>query len=429
MNTNTAFPDWKPRQIVTGTIFVVLVIAGFFLLVRFRDVLFILFVSIVISTAISPGVQWLQRRGIPRAAGVILIYLLVVLLLVGFFLLALPPIIQQGISIAASIPEYYRNIYEWLVTSPSTVLQQIGLRLPSELSFFSDQAPADPADQNERFREQVSMVLEYAGYLVRGVLAVIGVFLLAFYWTLDREKTIRSLFLLIPQQKRDNAREIVDSIQEKLGAFVIGQTILCVVIGSLSLAAYLLIGLPNALLLAIFAGIMEAVPVFGPTIGAIPAVLIAIASNEPAKVVWIVVATVLIQFLENNLLVPRVGRAVGVNPIVTLLALAAFASLFGIAGAVLAIPLAAILQLAVDRLVLKTKDTEVEEPEGRDAFSALQLELQELTGDVRKHFREKEMPARKEEDRIEEDVETLAKELEEILASASRTDGQRRNGV
>ncbi|RPI84061.1 MAG: AI-2E family transporter [Chloroflexi bacterium] len=429
MITNSTFPDWKPRQIMTGTIFVILVIAGFFLIVRFRDVIFILFISIVISTAISPGVDWLQRRGVHRAAGVILIYLLIVLLLVGFLLLALPPIIQQVLNIAASIPEYYENIYELLITSPSYILHQLGLRLPSELDLIPAPATVDPADQNEQFRQQVSTVFGYVGQISKGILALVGVLLLGFYWTLDRERIIRSLLLLLPPQRRDTAREIGNTIQEKLGAFVIGQTILCLVIGAMSLVAYLLIGLPNALLLAIFAGIMEAVPVFGPTLGAIPAVLLAIGSDEPSKVVWIIIATLLIQFLENNLLVPRVGKSVGVNPIVTLLALAAFSSLFGIVGAVLAIPLAAIFQLIINRLVLEKVEVDIEDTDGRDVFSAIRLELQELSGDVRKHFREKERPVDREEDKIEEDVESLANELEELLVNASRQNGQGRNGA
>ena len=119
----------------------------------------------------------------------------------------------------------------------------------------------------------------------------------------------------------------------------------------MALVAYLLIGLPNALVLALVAGVLEAVPLLGPLLGAIPAAVIAL-SIAPSKLIWVVVATVVIQQLENAVLVPRVMRkAVGVNPFVSLLAMFALSSLFGIAGALMAIPIAAMVQLLLDRFV------------------------------------------------------------------------------
>ena len=120
----------------------------------------------------------------------------------------------------------------------------------------------------------------------------------------------------------------------------------------MSLMAYLIIGLPHALVLAIVAGVLEAVPVFGPVLGAIAPMLVAL-SVDPAQMVWVLLAAVVIQQSENYLLVPRImDRSVGVNAVVTLLAIAGFSALEGLAGAVLAIPMAAIIQLLLDRYVL-----------------------------------------------------------------------------
>ena len=102
---------------------------------------------------------------------------------------------------------------------------------------------------------------------------------------------------------------------------MVGQGILCLTIGLMALVAYLLIGLPNVLVLALIAGVMEAVPMVGPLIGAVPAALVAL-SIAPSKLMWVIIATLIFQQLENYLLVPRVmNKAVGVNPFVSLLAI------------------------------------------------------------------------------------------------------------
>ncbi len=111
------------------------------------------------------------------------------------------------------------------------------------------------------------------------------------------------------------------------------------------------IGLPYALLLGLLAGVFEALPMIGPLLGMLPALLIALATM-PAQAVWVVVAATVIQQIENNVLVPRVmGRTVGINPIISILAIAAFTLLFGVAGALFAIPMAAVLQLLITRVL------------------------------------------------------------------------------
>ena len=108
-------------------------------------------------------------------------------------------------------------------------------------------------------------------------------------------------------------------METKIGSYIVGQSVLCLIVGSMALVAYLLIGLPDALILALMAGILEAVPLIGPLLGAFPASVVAL-SIAPSKLVWVIVATTIIQQVENSLLVPRVMRkAVGVNPFVSLL--------------------------------------------------------------------------------------------------------------
>jgi predicted PurR-regulated permease PerM len=228
--------------------------------------------------------------------------------------------------------------------------------------------------------------------------------------------------LLVPTGQRERIRDLVSAMETKVGAFVVGQGILCLVIGSLALVAYLLIGLPYPLVLALVAGVMEAVPMVGPLLGAIPAAIIAL-SIAPSKLVWVIVATIIIQQVENSLLVPRIMRkAVGVNPFVSLLALFAFSSLLGIAGALMAIPIAAILQLLLERYVFDPGAMEPEASTGRDSTSRLRYEAQDLVQDLSKQARLKKGGSDqrvKQTDQIMDEIEALASDLDLLLADAS----------
>lgn len=407
-------PNWSARQVAIATVFVVAVGLAFWFIYQIRTVIFILFLAIVLGTAIRPGVDWLKRRGLPRAGGVIVIYLAFLCLTIGFVVLVIPLVIEQGTAFTINLPDYYERIRSTLLQSPSLVLQRLGLQLPPRLFLLTQEIPTDA--MNGEPLDRVARSFQMLGLLTRWAFILVAVFLLGFYWTLESEKAIRSLLLLLPAKRRDSIREIIADIESKVGGFIRGQIILSLSVGSLALVAYLLIDLPYALILAIIAGVMEAIPVFGPTLGAIPALLVAL-SVSPMHAGWVLLATVIIQLIENYLLGPRVmNKAVGVHPIVILLALAAFTSLLGLPGAFLAIPMAAISQLLLDRLILVPSTNNNQIPQGRDRLNVLRYEAQDLAQDVRKLLRQKEQPANQELDQVEDAIETIALELDQILA-------------
>jgi predicted PurR-regulated permease PerM len=163
---------------------------------------------------------------------------------------------------------------------------------------------------------------------------------------------------------------------------------------------------------------MEAVPMVGPTLGAIPALVVAF-SISPATAAWVVVATIIIQQAENHLLVPRVmKRTLGVRPLVTLLALIAFSTLFGIIGALVALPLAAVVQLLLERSLLSS-ELNHDSASGRDRVTRLRYETQELVKDVRNVVRTRDDVATAARDQIEDSIEAIALDLDSLLAQRS----------
>ncbi len=405
---------WTFRRAVSVTLVLALVALGFWLIYRFYQVVFILFIAILMGTVIRPIVSWLNRRGLPRIAGVILVGILLLALLIDFVLLLFPMIVEQGTLIAAAAPEYYQSLRAWMVDSPNVLLLRLSEFLPAVL-------PGLEAG-SQTGQEVLDSAGQAWGYLVSAanvIFMIVVLPLLAFHWTIDGPRMIQSLLLLIPEDKRESISDLISSMETKVGFFIAGQGVLCLIIGILALISYLLIGLPNALVLALVAGVLEAVPMVGPLLGAVPAGLVAL-SIAPAKLVWVVVATVIIQQLENSLLVPRVmSKAVGVNPFVTLLAIFAFSSFFGIAGALMAIPLAAILQLLLERFVFARAAQETEPSTGRDQASRLRYEAQDLAQDLRKQARIRKWGSVlriKRIDQVMDEIETITTDLDALLA-------------
>ena len=175
-----------------------------------------------------------------------------------------------------------------------------------------------------------------------------AILVLAFYWTLDGRRTVEALLQLVPPARRPIWRGLVSEMQDKVGAYIRGVLIFSFGVGALSGIFYLALGLPSPLVLGLLTAIFQVVPVIGPVLGVIPAVLLALTSH-PGQVIWVILASVVIQQAGGNVIMPRVmDRTVGVNPFVTILALSGFGALFGLAGALLAIPLAALIQIILD---------------------------------------------------------------------------------
>lgn len=406
--------QWTFRRVVWTTLVLVFVVFSFWLLYRFNQVVFILFIAIVMGTVIRPVVTWLHRRGLPRIGGVILVYFLMLALLISFLFLLFPLIIKQSTTIAAAVPGYYQSLREWMVNYPNPLIVRLSEFLPMTLPGL---APIQQTGQ--QVLDSAGQAWGYVVSAANVIFMATAILLLAFHWTFEGPRTIQSLLLLVPIGQRESINELISAMETKVGFYIAGQGVLCLAIGILALAAYLIIGLPNALVLALVAGVLEAVPTVGPLLGALPAAVIAL-SIAPSKFIWVIVSTIIIQQMENIILVPRVMRkAVGVNPFVTLLTIFALSSLFGIAGALMAIPMAAITQLLLDRFVFHPAALEPEVTAGRDYASRLRYEAQALAKDLRKQARFKKGGSDlrvKQIDQVMDEIEAITTDLDALLA-------------
>lgn len=414
-NRLTSIPSSELRRVSLATVAIAAVVGLFYLFLAFNNVVFLLFVAIVISTAIKPVVDWMHRHGLPRPLGIVLVFLLIMALIALLIALVAPLVADQIARIAEALPQVYRTLRDRMLTMPSRrAIWSLAMELPPELPLLGQEPALEASDQETVVA--VNQLFQAGNVALRSLLVITVVLLLSFYWTLEGPRIKQAILVVVPMERREDGRELISTIEDRLGRFIVGQGMLMASIGTLSLVAYLLIGLPYALLLAIIAGLMEAVPLIGPGLGAIPAALIAF-SVDPTKVIWVILATLVIQQLENNILVPRImSRAVGVNPLVTLLAFIALSGLFGIIGALVAVPIAAVVQLLLNRFVLEPEAMMEKEPEGRDYLSRLRYETQEFVKDVRRRVQVQADEEEEEEQALVDSLEAIASELDRILA-------------
>ncbi|MDX1413360.1 MAG: AI-2E family transporter [Candidatus Promineifilaceae bacterium] len=404
-------PEIPARQLLLWTLAAAAVIGCFWFLWRFQNVLLLIVTGIILSTAIRPGVLWMEKRGVPQSAGILLIFGLIAAVLGLLTWYSLPILTEQGTAITQNLVDGYRSWRLTIQQVPNILVRRLLIILPTDphqILGLSSDVPLTATDPN-----MPAAGIQENGLLV-GFFQFLTVAILTFYWTLESNRVKQAAYLLVPLKRREGVRELVQALETKVGGYLLGQGLLCLTIGIMAFIAYMLIGLPNALLLAIIAGLLEAVPIVGPFLGAVPAIAVGL-SVSPLTALWVLIATGVIQQLENSFLVPRImNRTIGVRPLVTLLALLAFGSLFGVLGALVALPLAAVIQVLMDRYLLNRESLEQADP-GRDKLSVLRYETNQLVQDVRNQVRHKSDVPTAQTDALEDEVEAIAMGLEGYL--------------
>jgi predicted PurR-regulated permease PerM len=315
-------------------------VSAVFLALNLINVLVTLFLAITLAETIRPLVETLQGRGIHRPIAILLIYLVIIGLLAGSVALILPPLTQQVAAAAREAPLLVRDLRE-MFPILDQVLFELGLlsQLQARAGELAGQAPA--------------ILRTAGGALVQGVVGIFNVLsglVLAGFWIGLTETVNTRIVSRLPVERRVLIRSLSRDLSITLGGWLRGQLILMLFVGTISFVGLLVLQVRYPVALAVWAGVTEIVPLIGPWIGGVPAVIIAGLVN-PVLGVVVFLLYLLIQQIENNFLVPKVmQRAVGLHPFLVLTALLVGGSLLGLAGIIISIPLAAAVQVAIKRL-------------------------------------------------------------------------------
>jgi len=193
-------------------------------------------------------------------------------------------------------------------------------------------------------------VVEVGTFVAEATVAVATLLTIVYFWLVEHARLQRYTLAFLPAERRAGARDAWNEIETRLGLWVRGQLILMGAMGAATAVTYTVLGLPGALLLGLIAALTEAIPIIGPLLGAIPAVLVA-ATVSPELAVAVAVVYIVLQFLEGSVLVPLVMRnTVGISPLLVLVSLLIGGAVAGLVGAFLAVPVAAAIEIVLSRL-------------------------------------------------------------------------------
>jgi predicted PurR-regulated permease PerM len=319
-------------------------IVSVWLAIELRDILIQVLIATILAAGIAPLTRVLTRIGLPSGVSVILIYLLLILVIVGLGFLLVPPVIAEVQSLISQAPDFGARFVRSLqdLQQQFPFLPPLGPALQNQLQQVGNSAGAI-------FVQALNIVGVALG-VFGGLLTAILTLLITFYLVVDGKRIRNYLLSFLPKSQVPRFARMMDAIGDRMGGWLLGQIALSTSIGIASFIALLLVGVNNALLLAVVAAVAELLPIIGPWIAAIPAVIVAF-TQDPVKALLTIIAYVIIQQIESNLLAPRImGRAVRLHPLAVILALLAGASLFGIVGALVAVPVAAAVSVVLDEV-------------------------------------------------------------------------------
>lgn len=305
-------------------IFITAFLIGLWIIGQILDVILLFFVAFIFMSAFYPLVDKLVSFKIPRTIAVLFILLLTVACITGIITFGLTPLIGQTIRMSHQLAVTSTSLFEVLGIDQALIGQ--------ELSNFSSEA--------------VNITVN----IFKNIISLVSILVVSVYLLLDRAK-IEDYGTSFFGASQERAKKTLRSIESKLGAWLRGQILLSLLIGILVYIGLLILGIEAALPLAIIAAFLEVIPVIGPIIAAIPAILIALTIS-PVLAGIVAGMYLAIQQFEGHVVVPQVmKKAVGLNPLLVILAISIGGRLLGIGGAFLAVPIAAVIQIVLQEIL------------------------------------------------------------------------------
>ena len=335
------------ERVALSTLIVIAIVALALALWKLKLVLALVFLAFILAAALRPGIERLGRAGVPRGLGLAIHYLAIAGLLTVALWFVVPRAVDQvqnalGGSTQAQIHQEAAN----------------SKGLKHEVLTAIDKRLREVPKASELLHPAVEVTLKVFEVL----LGLFFVLASAAYWIFERDRAVDFVTSLIPRPKRKKVRDTWDLIDLKLGAFVRGQALLIVLVGTVLSLAFWAVGLPYFILIGAFAGVVEIVPVIGPIAAGVLAV--AVGATESWHVALAAGICVLaVRLLEDYLIVPKVlGEAVGLSPLLVLVSVTAVGILFGGFAVALAVPLVAVLVTLLDVIVRDVDPAEEDVP-------------------------------------------------------------------
>jgi predicted PurR-regulated permease PerM len=309
--------ETKKVEISQKTIvFTFSLVLGLWFIYQVRSIIVLLFIAFILMTAVNPVIKLAKKIKIPTIIVMLVIYFGLIALISTVIASLVPAVVQQTKDLTLVLPTYMHNLEDMF------------------------NAQFDPNVVGNYLSSVPSNLLKIAAGAFSNIMNILALFFMSYYLVLERPNLHRYLLRFFDNRNAESRAEaLVIAVERQVGGWVRGELFLMAIIGLMTYLGLQALGIPYALPLAVIAGLLEAVPNLGPTIAAIPAILIGLTVS-PYVGLGALILSIVIQQLENNLIVPKIMEsATGTEPLVTILVLLVGFTLGGVTGAILAMPI------------------------------------------------------------------------------------------
>lgn len=353
--------------ITSGTIIKTLVILALaFVLYQMLDLVLVVLVAVVIASAVEPLVRWLGVYKIKRVFAVIGTYITIILIFTALLFFFIPPVLDEASNLLSNAPQYLESLTLWNplnesnITDTSRIATGISEGLNGSKQFIGDLSSGSVktsalGDLLNKFRDLTSntsnSLIAIISSIFGGVLSFILIIVLSFYLAVQEEGVEKFLRIITPIKNEAYVIGLWKRSQKKIGYWMQGQLLLGILVGVLVYLGLTILGIKNALILAVLAAVFEIIPIFGPIIASIPAILFGLMDGGITSAFLVAGLFIIIQQFENHLIYPLVvKKVVGISPIVVILALIVGAKLAGFLGIILSAPITSAVMEYLDDL-------------------------------------------------------------------------------
>lgn len=320
-------------------IFTVLFLISLWFLVQVRQIIILIFLSIILLSALLKPVEWLNSKRIPRILSIILVYLVVAAIISFALGIIIPPLVSQTSDFISKLPQIVGTINNYLIFYKIPV-ENLSSVIASQI------------------KDIATNFISISTAIFSSIFLILTIFVFTFYLLLEWKSFVKLISSPFSGKQEKKVTNIIAKVEYGLGRWVRGQLALSVIVGVLSYIGLRILGIPYALPLALVAGIFEIIPIVGPIIASIPAILVGLTI---APIMGLAVAALffIIQQLENNLIVPMImSKVIGLQPPILIIALLVGAKLAGIGGAFLAVPMIVVGKIIVQELLVEDQKLE-----------------------------------------------------------------------
>ncbi len=338
-------------------------------------------IAIIFAYIIDPIVNYLERKGVKRQFGVIIVYISVILIFGILIVSVIPKTINEVSNLLASLPAMVDTLIKDVNNFLTEVFAKFNIELPENfINVYKESNPKVNGDvetpqivsdilnsmkkainelivkmQGSLMGSLSNIVSKLYGFLTSAFRLVL-IIIFSFYFSVDKERFILKVKKAMPNKYREDISYLTSNIDTALQQFIRGRMLLAIFVGVLTMLYLLVLRVDFAIIIGLITCVADIIPYIGPFLGCAPAVLFAFM-DSPMKALWVLILFVIVQWIENNILAPKlIGDSTGLNPLVILISIIIGGGIFGVWGMVISVPLTSIIFILVDFIKIKYND-------------------------------------------------------------------------